>query len=65
MQVTPARYTVTGGITVVQPGRTGEVHESEETQDFVAEYPSQRFPSCVSSRGTLEAGCFSARLKHL
>jgi hypothetical protein len=46
MQVIPARYTVTGGITVVQPGRTGEVHESEETQDFVAEYPSERFPSC-------------------
>lgn len=44
MQVTLACYTVTGGITVVPPVPTGEVHE---TQDFVAEYPSQRFPSCV------------------
>jgi hypothetical protein len=32
MQMTPARYTVTGGITVVQLVPTGEMHESEETR---------------------------------
>jgi hypothetical protein len=32
MQVIPARHTVAGGITVVQPVPTGEVHESVGTR---------------------------------